>query len=69
MREKAGITRAQIALKTRIPARTIEKLESQHFSEFPGSRLQAYLFEIARVLSLDLADVSRRFGLTENHKS
>lgn len=67
VREKAGITRAQIALKTRIPARVIEKLESQNFSEFPAPRLQAYLFEIAKVLHLDFADLSRRFGITETH--
>ncbi|MBQ8035733.1 MAG: helix-turn-helix domain-containing protein [Proteobacteria bacterium] len=69
MRERKGITRSQIALKTRIPVRIIEKLESQKFSEYPAARLQAYLFEIANALGLDFSDVSRRFGITEARKS
>ena len=61
-RETFGITRSQIALKTRIPQKVIEKLEQRDLSGLTPARLEAYLIEIAKVLGIDPDEIRRRFG-------
>ena len=61
-RETLAITRPQIALKTRIPQKVIEKLEQCDLSGLTPARLQAYLVEIAKVLAIDPDEIRRRFG-------
>ena len=62
-RENAGVTSAQLAIKTRIPKKVIENLENRELSQISVVRLQAYLFEIARYLNIDLNELRRKFGL------
>lgn len=62
-RENAGLTTAQLAIKTRIPKKVIENLENRELSQISVVRLQAYLFEIARYLNIDLNELRRKFGL------
>lgn len=62
-REAAGISIRQLALKIRIPAKIIEKLESQDCQDIPPARLQAYLYEISIGLNINFDDLKKRFGL------
>ena len=62
-REEIGMTIAQLALKSRLPARTIEKIEHQRISGMPTARLQAYLYEIANALGIDVHEILGKFGL------
>ncbi len=62
-REEVGMTIAQLALKSRLPARTLEKLEHQRISGMPTARLQAYLFEIANALGIEVQEILGKFGL------
>ena len=62
-REEIGMTIAQLALKSRLPARTIEKIEHQRISGMPTARLQAYLYEIANALGIEVQEILGKFGL------
>ena len=62
-RQTHGLTLGQLATRTRIPQKTLERLESLDIQNIPPARLQAYLFELAKVLELDLALLKRKFGL------
>jgi hypothetical protein len=61
-REALGITRPQLALKSRIPQKVIEKLEQRDLSGLTPARLEAYLVEIAKVLGIDPAEIRHKFG-------
>ncbi len=61
-RETLGITRPQLALKTRIPQKVIEKLEQRDLSGLTPVRLEAYLLEIAKVLDILPDDIRHKFG-------
>ncbi len=63
LRETTGISVRQLALKIRIPAKIIEKLESEDCHDIPPARLQAYLFEISKGLGTSFDDLKKRFGL------
>lgn len=60
---ECGLSLFQVSLKTRIPQRTLERLFHLELDDFPPSRLQAYLFEIAKILSLDFDELKHKFGL------
>ena len=62
LRENAGLTRPQLALKSRIPQKVIEHLEQRDLTGLTPSRLQAYLVEIARILGIDADEVRHKFG-------
>ncbi len=62
-REALGLTLAQLSLKSRIPSKILEKFEQQAFDDIPPARLQAYLFEIAKLLDLSFDDIKNKFGL------
>ena len=62
-RESLGFTIAQLSLKTRIPAKILEKLESMEIDNIAPTRLHAYLFEAAKSLNLRFEDVKSKFGL------
>lgn len=62
-RKNAGLSVAQLALKTRIPKKVIENLEKCDLAQLSAVRLQAYLFEIARAIEIDLDELRHQFGL------
>ena len=62
-RELACYSIEQLALKTRISSKIIENLESCTIDTIPAPRLQAYLFEIAKLLGLNFDEVKEKFGL------
>lgn len=53
----------QLAIRSRVPKSVIEAIESQHVESISPPRLQAYLFEIAKVLDISFDDVKHRFGI------
>lgn len=61
-RERAGITLPFLAMKTRISPKTLDNLEKTEIASYSPSHLQAYLFEIAKVLDLPLDELRRKFG-------
>ena len=61
-RESLGLTRPQLALKSRIPQKVIEKLEQRDLSGLTPARLEAYLVEIAKVLGIDSGEIRHKFG-------
>ncbi|MCL2324950.1 MAG: AAA family ATPase [Proteobacteria bacterium] len=58
----AGMTPKELSLQTRIPLKIIEQLERRDVEGLSPPRLQAYLFEIAKVLEIPLEEVRRQFG-------
>ena len=64
-RELACYSIEQLAFKSRISSRILENLESCALDSIPVPRLQAYLFELAKILDLDFDEVKAKFGLTE----
>jgi transcriptional regulator with XRE-family HTH domain len=68
-REKRQITVEMIAAKLRLNAKYIEALEENRYDRLPGDTyIRVYLRSLARYLSLDSAEIFRRFfderGLT-----
>jgi hypothetical protein len=61
-RENMGMTTAMLAVKTRISTRILEQIERRELDAFSSAHLQAYLFEIAKALSLPLDEVRNKFG-------
>ena len=61
-RENMGMTIAMLAVKTRISTRILEQIERRELASFSPTHLQAYLFEIAKALSLPLDEVRAKFG-------
>ncbi len=61
-RENMGMTVAMLAVKTRISTRILEQIERRELESFSPTHLQAYLFEIAKALSLPLDEVRAKFG-------
>ena len=63
LRENADISVRQLALKIRIPAKIIDKLESEDCHDIPPARLQAYLYEISKGLDVSFDELKTHFGL------
>lgn len=53
----------QLALKTRVPKKNIEDIENLHVEDYSPARLQAFLFEIAKVLDLSFDELKHKFGI------
>ncbi len=62
-RKDAHLSVLQLAMKTRIPSKIIEKIEAQELEHIPPARLHAYFFEIANTLSLNFDEIKSKFGL------
>lgn len=63
MRARKNLSIAQLAIKSRIPQRTLERIENLDVDSISMTRLQAYLYEIARVLDIQFDELRCRFGL------
>ena len=61
-RTNAGFSISQLALRTRLPKKVLESLENRELESIPALRLQAYLFEIGKVLNIDIAEMRQKFG-------